>query len=145
MMAKAKEGDTVKVNYNGSLNDGTVFDSSYQREEPLEFTIGSRDVIPGFEDQVKGMEVGESKTFTVPSQEAYGQRSDELVIDIERERVPEDIDPQEGMVLQVKGEDGSVSNVQVVGVTDEKVTLDANHPLAGQDLNFEIKLEDIQE
>lgn len=145
MMAKAKEGDTVKVNYNGSLNDGTVFDSSYQREEPLKFTIGSRDVIPGFEDQVKGMEIGESKTFTVPSKEAYGQRSDELVIDIERERVPEDIDPQEGMVLQVKGEDGSVSNVQVVGVTDEKVTLDANHPLAGQDLNFEIKLEDIQE
>ena len=143
-MAQAKNGDTVKVHYKGSLSDGTVFDSSEERE-PLEFQIGSQQIIPGFENNVKGMEVGETKTFTVSPEEAYGDRNEQMLVDVEREQLPPEIDPEEGMMLQVRGQDGSVSNVVVSEVSDDKVTLDANHPLAGKDLTFEIKLEDINE
>jgi FKBP-type peptidyl-prolyl cis-trans isomerase 2 len=141
-MTQAKEGNTVKVHYTGSLDDGTVFDSSQDRE-PLEFQIGSQQIIPGFEDNVKGMEVGESKTFTVKPDQAYGERNEEMKVDVERAQLPEDLEPEVGMMLQVRGQDGSVSNVTVSEVGEDKVTLDANHPLAGQDLTFEIKLEDI--
>lgn len=143
-MAQAKNGDTVKVHYTGSLSDGTVFDSSQDRE-PLEFQIGSQQIIPGFEKEVTGMEVGESKTFTVTPEEGYGDRNEQMLIDVEREQLPSEIDPEEGMMLQVRGQDGSVSNVVVSEVTDDKVTLDANHPLAGKDLTFEVKLEEINE
>jgi peptidylprolyl isomerase len=141
-MAQAKEGDTVKVHYTGTLSDGTVFDSSKDRD-PLEFTIGSQQVIPGFEENVKGMAVGDSKTFTLNPGEAYGDRNDQMMVDVERAQMPEDIDPEVGMMLQVQGQDGSVSHVTITEVTDDKVTLDANHPLAGQDLTFEIELQEI--
>ena len=143
-MAQAKDGATVKVHYKGSLSDGTVFDSSEDRE-PLEFQIGSQQIIPGFENNVKGMEVGETKTFTVSPEEAYGDRNEQMLVDVEREQLPPEIEPEEGMMLQVRGQDGSVSNVVVSEVSDDKVTLDANHPLAGKDLTFEVKLEDINE
>lgn len=141
-MAQAKEGDTVKVHYTGTLSDGTVFDSSKDRD-PLVFTIGSQQVIPGFEENVKGMGVGDSKTFTLNPGEAYGDRNDQMMVDIDRAQMPEDIDPEIGMMLQVQGQDGSVSHVTITEVTDDKVTLDANHPLAGQDLTFEIELREI--
>jgi len=141
-MAQAKDGDTVKIHYTGTLTDGTVFDSSKDRD-PLEFTIGSQQVIPGFEENVKGMTVGDSKKFTLDPSEAYGERNDQMMVDVERAQMPEDINPEVGMMLQVQGQDGSVSHVTVAEVTEEKVTLDANHPLAGEDLTFEIELTEI--
>jgi peptidylprolyl isomerase len=141
-MAQAKDGDTVKIHYTGTLTDGTVFDSSKDRD-PLEFTIGSQQVIPGFEENVKGMAVGDSKKFTLDPSEAYGERNDQMMVDVERAQMPEDINPEVGMMLQVQGQDGSVSHVTVAEVTEEKVTLDANHPLAGEDLTFEIELTEI--
>lgn len=141
-MAQAKEGDTVKVHYSGSLEDGTVFDSSQDRE-PLEFQIGSKQIIPGFEDNIKGMEVGESKTFTIKPEDAYGSRNEQMLVDVERSQLPDELDPEEGMMLQVRGQDGGVTNVVVAEVSEDKVTLDANHPLAGKELTFDVKLEDI--
>lgn len=141
-MAQAKEGDTVKVHYSGSLADGTVFDSSKDRD-PLEFKIGDKGIIPGFENNIKGMEVGETKTFTIPPEQAYGQRNDQMMIDIERAQLPDEISPEKGMMLQIRDNNGMVSNVFVADVTEEKVTLDANHPLAGKELTFDVKLEEI--
>ncbi|HHN65998.1 MAG TPA: peptidylprolyl isomerase [Nitrospirae bacterium] len=141
-MAKAKEGDTVRVHYSGFLEDGTVFDSSLERD-PLEFTIGSGMLIPGFEDAVLGMDVGETKTVQISSDDAYGPRREELVITISREQIPPDIDPVTGQELQVRTPNGMVTNVLVTDVTEDTVTLDANHPLAGKDLIFEIKLVEI--
>lgn len=141
-MAKAKEGDTVRVHYSGFLEDGTVFDSSLERD-PLEFTIGSGMLIPGFEDAVLGMDEGETKTVQISAEDAYGYRREELVITISKEQIPPDIDPVTGQELQVRTPNGMVTNVLVTDVTEETVTLDANHPLAGKDLIFEIKLVEI--
>ncbi|NIR33214.1 MAG: peptidylprolyl isomerase [Desulfuromonadales bacterium] len=138
-MSQAKEGDSVKVNYTGKLDDGTVFDSS-EGKDPLEFTIGSGQVIPGFENAVDGMEVGDSKTVTLSSEDAYGPRRDEMVLQVERERLPDEIDPQVGQQLQVGSSEDQTMIVQITEVTDDSVTLDANHPLAGKDLTFEIEL-----
>jgi|Deesub1362A_J573_1020465.scaffolds.fasta_scaffold18801_2 FKBP-type peptidyl-prolyl cis-trans isomerase 2 len=141
-MAKAKEGDTVRVHYSGFLEDGTVFDSSLERD-PLEFTIGSGMLIPGFEEAVLGMDEGETKTVQISAEDAYGPRREELVITISKEQIPPDIDPVTGQELQVRTPNGMVTNVLVTDVTDDTVTLDANHPLAGKDLIFEIKLVEI--
>ena len=141
-MTQAKKGDRVKINYTGTLKDGTVFDTSAGRE-PLNFTIGSGQVIPGFEEAVLGMNQGESKTVTVPVDKAYGPRNEEMVIKAPRAHVPPDIDPQVGQKLQMGGPNGELIVVQVVAVTDEHITLDANPPLAGQDLNFDIELVEI--
>jgi len=141
-MTQAKKGDRVKINYTGTLKDGTVFDTSAGRE-PLDFTIGSGQVIPGFEEAILGMSKGEAKTVTIPVDKAYGPRNEEMVIKAPREHVPPDIDPQVGQKLQMGGPNGELIVVQVVAVTDEHVTLDANPPLAGQDLNFDIELVEI--
>lgn len=141
-MAQAKKGDTVKVHYTGKLDDGTVFDTSAERE-PLEFQLGEKQMIPGFENGVMGMEVDETKTVKVPSDEAYGPHHDERIIEISRDKVPEDINLGVGQMLELAGEDGNKVIVTVADVKDDTVTLDANHPLAGQDLNFEIKLVEI--
>ncbi|MFO7982193.1 MAG: peptidylprolyl isomerase [Desulfuromonadales bacterium] len=138
-MSQAKEGDSVKVNYTGKLEDGTVFDSS-EGKEPLEFTVGSGQIIPGLDKAVDGMEVGESKTVTVESEEAYGPRRDEMVLEVERERLPEEIEPEVGQQLQVGSSEDQTMIVQITDVTDTAVTLDANHPLAGKDLTFDIEL-----
>jgi FKBP-type peptidyl-prolyl cis-trans isomerase 2 len=141
-MAQAKSGDRVRVHYSGFLEDGTVFDSSLDRD-PLEFTLGEGMVIKGFEDAVMGMNEGESKTISIPSDEAYGPYRDDLVAVVERRMVPADIDPKVGLVLQLRTPDGQVTDVVVTEVTDETITIDANHPLAGKDLIFEIKLMEI--
>lgn len=139
MSEAEKKGEKVKVHYKGTLPDGTVFDDSRQRE-PLEFTIGENQIIPGFEEAVQEMEVGETKDVYVPADQAYGQRREDLIGSIKRERLPEDITPEVGQMLRVGQEEGQSLTVQVVEVSDQDVTLDGNHPLAGQDLNFEIEL-----
>lgn len=141
-MAQAKSGDRVKVHYSGFLEDGTVFDSSLEGD-PFEFTLGEGMVIPGFENAVIGMDVGETKTVNIPFAEAYGPRRDELMATIERAQLPDHISPEVGMSLQVRTPDGSFTNVLITEVTPSTVTLDANHPLAGKDLIFEIKLVEI--
>ncbi len=141
-MAQAKEGDTVKVHYTGKLQDGTVFDSSDERE-PIEFTIGEGQVISGFEQAVVGMEPGETKTTTVPADEAYGSHRDEMLLEVEREQFPEDIQPETGQQLQISQPDGRTFFVTISDVSESSVTLDANHPLAGKDLTFEIRLVEV--
>lgn len=135
----AKNGDTVQVSYTGKLKDGTVFDTSVGRE-PLEFTLGSGEMIPGFEKAVLGMKVGEKKTFTIPADEAYGQPRKELIVELPRQGFVSDIPPEVGQQLQATDSNGSVIIATVVKVTDTTITLDANHPLAGKDLTFEIEL-----
>ncbi len=141
-MADAKSGDTVKVHYTGKLEDGTVFDTSAERD-PLEFTIGSGNVIPGFENAVIGMNPGETKTEKIPCEQAYGPRHDEMIQTIERTAIPADIPVEEGQRLQVSQPGGEPLVVTVTNVTDDSVTLDGNHMLAGKDLLFEIELVEI--
>jgi len=141
-MAKAKHGDTVKVHYTGTLEDGTTFDSSRQRD-PLEFEIGSGMVIPGFEQAVEGMSPGETRTETLSAEQAYGPYQDEMRTKVGRHRIPAGLELQAGQRLQVKGPDGETSAVTITEVTATSVTLDANHPLAGKDLSFEIELVEI--
>lgn len=138
-MSQAKQGDKVSVHYTGRLNDGTEFDSSRDRS-PLEFTIGEGQVIPGFEEAVVGMDVDESKTISIPAAEAYGDYRQEMVFKIERTELPPSLDPQVGQRLQKGESDGRNMVVTVVEVSEESITLDANHPLAGQVLTFDIEL-----
>jgi len=139
----ASNGDTVRVHYTGMLEDGTVFDTS-AGNDPLEFTIGEGMIIPGFEEAVTGMQAGESKTVEIPTDQAYGQRDDALIIEVEREMLPEDLEPEVGQQLQMVSQvDGSVVLVTVIEVTDTMITVDANHFLAGEDLTFEIELVEI--
>ena len=141
-MSQAKSGDTVKIHYTGTLDDGTQFDSSSGRE-PLEFTLGSGQVIPGFEQAVEGMAVGDSKSVNIPPEEAYGPRHEQMIQEVPKTALPEDLDPVEGMALQAQGGDGKVINLTVTAVQDESITVDGNHPLAGKALNFDIELVDI--
>ncbi len=141
-MSQAKNGDSVKIHYKGTLEDGTVFDSSEGRD-PLGFTIGSGQVIPGFEEAVMGMSIGDSKSVTIPADKAYGQRKKELVMPIPRNQVPADINPEVGQRLQMSGPNGEPVIVTVAEVTDDNVMLDANPPLAGLDLTFAIEMVDI--
>ncbi len=141
-MAEAKKGDKVKVHYTGKLNDGTIFDSSEDRE-PLEFTLGGGNMIAGFEKAVMGMAVGDKKTTDIPSQEAYGERREDMRVGIPKTEVPADINPVVGQQLSVQQQDGSTMPVVVAEINEENIVLDANHPLAGKDLTFEIKLVEI--
>ncbi len=141
-MVQAKPGDTVKIHYTGKLDDGTVFDSSVNRE-PLEFTLSGGQVIPGFDQAVVGMSPGETKTQKIPMDQAYGPYREEMVVELSREQMPPDMQPEIGQQLQIQQPDGQSVPVMVTEVTDETVTLDANHPLAGEDLTFEIELVDI--
>jgi peptidylprolyl isomerase len=141
-MAQAKNGDTVKVHYTGKLEDGTVFDSS-QGREPLEFTLGTGQLIPGFDAAVVGMAVGENKTVTIPPDQAYGPHHEQMVVEAERGQFPPDADPQIGMQFESGSEDGQKFVVTVTAVEGDKITLDANHPLAGKDLTFEIEVVEV--
>ncbi|MBW3545635.1 MAG: peptidylprolyl isomerase [Bacteroidetes bacterium] len=140
-MSKVQKGDRVRVHYTGRLKDGKVFDSSKGRE-PLEFEVGAGMMIAGFDKAVNGMDVGEQKTVEIPSGEAYGERREEMVIDVPRQQVPEGITPEVGQQLALNN-GGQQVPVVVTEVTDEKVVLDANHPLAGQDLIFDIELVEV--
>ncbi len=141
-MSKIKSGDTVKVHYTGQLNDGSVFDSSLQRE-PLEFTMGSGQLIPGFEKAIEGLEVGDSTTANIPAAEAYGEPNPQMIVEVTADQLPAEMEPQVGMQLQLNQPDGQAIPVQITGIEDDKVTLDANHPLAGQDLTFQIEVVEI--
>ncbi len=141
-MAKAKKGDTVRVHFTGRLEDGTVFDSSRDRK-PYEFTIGKSRIIPGFEQAVIGMKPGESKTAKIPAAKAYGLRREDMIVVVDRTKIPAHLKPQVGQRLQINQADGRRVPVKVTKVTQSKVTLDANHPLAGEDLTFDIKLLEI--
>ena len=140
--AIAKTGDTVRVHYTGKLADGTVFDTSVG-SEPLEFTLGQGKVITGFEEAVIGMQVGESKTVTIPVDEAYGPRRDDMIFEVGRDELPTEINPEVGMQLQMNQGDGSITIVTITEVSDTTVKIDANHPLAGQNLTFDIELVEI--
>jgi peptidylprolyl isomerase len=141
-MTQAQVGDMVKVHYTGRLTDGTTFDTSLERD-PLEFTLGEGELIAGFEQAVLGMAAGESKTTTIPAAQAYGPHHTERVIDIERHHLPSDLQPEIGQQLQMTRPDGTTLSVMITTVTETQVTLDANHPLAGQDLIFDITLVEI--
>jgi FKBP-type peptidyl-prolyl cis-trans isomerase 2 len=141
-MQTVKSGDTVKVHYHGRLTDGTTFDSSEGRE-PLEFEVGSGMVIKGFDDGVTGMGVGEKKTINIPADEAYGQKNEEMMVEFPRANFPPDMVPQAGMQLNMTSGDGQVIPVVVVDVKDDIVFLDANHPLAGEELIFDLELVEI--
>jgi len=141
-IVQARSGDTVRVHYTLRLDDGTIFDSS-RDGDPMQFTIGDGQLIPGFEQAVIGMKLGEEKTVKIPSAEAYGPYRDELVKVVGRTEFPADIEPQEGLQLQLELEDGRQVMVLVTEISESGVTLDANHPLAGKDLTFDIQLVDI--
>lgn len=157
-MAQAKTGDKVKVHYTGTLEDGSIFDTSEgfikqcdadgcgcgsQATGPMEFVIGEGNLIPKFEAAVIGLEVGQSIKVSIPADEAYGQRADEMMAVLERSEIPAEINPEPGQQMEVILQDGSPMPVLVTEVTDTTITLDANHPLAGCDLNFEIRLLEI--
>ncbi|MDG1431766.1 MAG: peptidylprolyl isomerase [Paracoccaceae bacterium] len=138
-MTQAKSGDTVRIHYTGTLDDGSTFDSSEGRD-PLEFTLGSGQVIPGFDVGVTGMKIGDKKTINIPCVEAYGELDPNARQDIPRDSIPADIPLDIGTQLQMQAPDGQAMMVTVAEVTDENVTLDANHPLAGKDLTFALEL-----
>jgi FKBP-type peptidyl-prolyl cis-trans isomerase 2 len=139
MATPAKKGDTVKVHYTGTLEDGTVFDSSRERD-PLEFTIGGGQLIPGFEQTVIGMTVGESRNTKILAADAYGAYREDLVLEVGRDRFPPDMQPEVGLQLEVRRPDGLTQMFIIRETSEASVTLDANHPLAGHDLIFDIEL-----
>jgi peptidylprolyl isomerase len=142
-MSHAKSGDTVKIHYTGTLDDGTQFDSSAGRD-PLEFEVGGGQVIPGFDKAVEGMTVGDNKSVRIEADEAYGPHHDQLVQEVERSVLPDDLDPKEGMALQSSSPDGQITQFMITAVSTDTITVDANHPLAGQALSFDIELVDIK-
>jgi len=141
-VSQVKNGDTVKVHYTGKLENGKVFDTSEDRQ-PREFTLGSGKIVPGFEKGIIGMEVGEAKTITVPPEEAYGPRRNELIVDVEKTDLPENITPAIGKQLQIRQKDGNPIKVTITDMNEDTVTLDANHPLAGNTLFFDVELVEI--
>lgn len=141
-MSIIKDDSTVKVHYTGQLKDGSVFDSSIQKE-PLEFTMGKGQLIPGFEKAIEGLSVGDTTTTNIPAAEAYGEPNPDMIVEVEKAQLPEDMEPEIGLQLQLNQPNGQAIPVQITAVNDDKVTLDANHPLAGQDLTFQIEVVEI--
>ncbi|MFW6387140.1 MAG: FKBP-type peptidyl-prolyl cis-trans isomerase [Thermodesulfobacteriota bacterium] len=141
-MVVAKKGDTVKVHYTGRLENGEIFDSS-EGKKPLNFIIGQREVIKGFDEAVEGMIAGEEKTVTIEPEKGYGKSKQELIQKVERSEMPEGLDYRVGNQIEITKEDGSLFYVMVKEITDTDVRLDANHPLAGKRLIFEIRMEEI--
>ncbi len=138
-MIQAKKDDKVKVHYTGKLEDGTIFDSSENRD-PLEFVLGAGKMIAGFDKGVTGMKVGEEKTVNIPSAEAYGPHDPQRTVEIDKNQLPKDLKPEIGQKLQMQNPSGQAFAVTVMEINDSKIILDANHDLAGKDLIFEIKL-----
>lgn len=150
-MKQAKQGDKVKVRFTGKLDDGTVVDSSEDcscescecEDDRLEFTIGDEQVIPGLEEAVLGMQPGEKKTVRITAEHAYGPYDDEMIMMVDRKDIPEEIAPEVGQTLELTDEEGESFLVTVTEITEESVALDANHPLAGQDINYDLELIEI--
>ncbi|QPM91882.1 FKBP-type peptidyl-prolyl cis-trans isomerase [Pseudooceanicola algae] len=141
-MSTAKAGDTVRIHYTGTLKDGTTFDSSAGRD-PLEFTVGSGQIIPGLDNAIPGMEIGDKKTVEVPCDEAYGQRDPDAMQTVPRDAIPDTIPLETGLQLQMSSPQGQVIPVTVAEIKDTEVLLDANHALAGKDLVFAIEMVEI--
>lgn len=135
----AQQGSTVRVHYAAKLEDGTLIESS-QEQEPLEFTVGEGRIIPGLEEAVVGMAPGEQKTVQVEPDRAYGPHREDLIVDVSRSKLPDDLSPEVGQKLQMQSEQGQTFPVTVTEVFDEEIRLDANHPLAGRALTFELEL-----
>ncbi|MBD0401843.1 MULTISPECIES: peptidylprolyl isomerase [unclassified Flammeovirga] len=141
-MSVAKKGDKVKVHYVGTLNDGSQFDSSVERGEPIEFTLGAGQMIPGFDAAVDGMKVGEKKTVNIPSDQAYGPAREDLIIEFKRSDIPADMNPNVGDQIGLQSPQGPIP-ATVVELTEEIIKVDANSPMAGKDLNFDIELVEV--
>ncbi len=139
---KAKNGDKVKVHYTLRLDDGTVVESS-AGTMPLEFTIGNRELIQGFENGILGMGPGESKTVTIPAEQAYGPRNENMIFEFNRDKAPEGFEPQIGQVVHMHRPDGKSFTVTVINITEKGFMMDANHPLSGKDLTFDLELVEI--
>ena len=142
-MVKVENGNTVSVHYSGTLDDGTEFDNSRNRGEPITFTVGSGEMIPGFESALPGMEPGEKKTFTISPDNAYGQRNEEAVQTVSASSFPPDFEIVDDATIQGTKPDGQIFLAKVISHTESDVILDFNHPLAGKDLNFSIELMNI--
>ena len=143
-MSQVKANDTVKVHYTGKLADGQVFDSSVERGEPIEFTMGQGQLIPGCEKGLIDMEVNEKKTINIPKEEAYGEPREELVQEVQKSQLPEEIKPEVGMGLVSKSPDGQEMNLVVKDVKEDTIVVDGNHPLAGKDLVFDLEVVEIK-
>ena len=141
-MSAAKKGDTVKVHYTGKTQEGELFDTSKDRD-PLEFELGTGQVIPGFENGIEGMNVGDNKTITMKPEDAYGEPMDELLLDVPRAQFPADVTPEIGLTLELRSPDGEGGIAKIIGISDDSIKLDANHPLAGKTLVFEVTLVEI--
>lgn len=141
-MTQAKHGDTVRIHYTGRLTDGTRFDSSDGRD-PLEFTLGSGQIIQGLDEQVQGMNVGDKQTVTIPADAAYGPHRPEGVQSVPRSQIPDGVDTSVGARLQATGADGRAMTLTVVDNAEDAITVDANHPLAGKDLVFDVELVEV--
>lgn len=141
-MAQVKEGDTVRIHYTGRLEDGTIFDAS-EKANPLEFTVGGGEVIPGLEQGIIGMTPGELKEIKIPMEQAYGSRKEERVFEFDRKRAPEGFDPEIGQRLQMYRADGMPIMATVVGISEKSFTMDCNHPLAGKTLIFDTTVVEI--
>ncbi len=142
-MSQVKQNDTVKVHYTGKLADGQIFDSSVDKE-PLEFTLGQGQLIPGFEKGLIDMKENEKKTVNIPKEEAYGEPKEELIQEVEKSQLPEEIKPEVGMGLVSKSPDGREMNLVVTDVKDDTIVVDGNHPLAGKDLVFDLEVVEIK-
>jgi FKBP-type peptidyl-prolyl cis-trans isomerase 2 len=144
IMSQVKANDTVKVHYTGKLTDGQVFDSSVERGEPIEFTLGQGQLIPGFEKGLIDMKVNEKKTINIPKEEAYGEPREDLVQEVDKSQLPEEIKPEVGMGLVSKSPDGREMNLIVKDVKEDSIVVDGNHPLAGKDLVFDLEVVEIK-
>jgi FKBP-type peptidyl-prolyl cis-trans isomerase SlpA len=143
-MSQVKENNTVKVHYTGKLSDGQVFDSS-EGKEPLEFTLGQGRLIPGFEKGLMDMKLNEKKTVTIAKEEAYGEVNQDLIQEVQKSELPQEIKPEVGMGLVSKSSDGQEMNLQVIEVREASIVLDGNHPLAGKDLTFDLEVVEIKD
>lgn len=141
-MTQAKHGDTVRVHYVGKLADGSIFDDSND-DEPIEFTIGGDEVLPDFEKTVIGMSIGDKRTVHIPSKDAYGAYDEELLFEIGYDQVPDDLEPELGIELLITLPEGEQTVMTIVALEEEVIVLDANHPLADEDLTFDIELVEI--
>lgn len=141
---EVKNGTKVKVHYTGTIDDGKVFDSS-EGKEPLEFVVGSGQIIKGFEEGIVGMKEGEEKEIKIPSDKAYGQRNEQMIQQVPRDSWNADSEPKEGMQLMLKSPDGKQMLATIAKVEDDTLTIDMNHPLAGKDLTFKVKVESVEE
>ena len=143
-MSQVKENNTVKVNYTGKLSDGQIFDTS-EGKEPIEFTLGEGRLIPGFEKGLIDMKLNEKKTITIPQEEAYGDINKDLIQEVQKTELPQDMAPEVGMGLVSKSPDGQEMNLMVVEVKEDSIVIDGNHPLAGKDLIFDLEVVEIKE